>query len=85
MRVIASVIFWANGMLTVFGDNGAQLPEYQGRCTEKLGDVLKDAPPDTRWYIGSWRYGYVDASRSEFESLHRLLVEARRKIGGDAT
>lgn len=60
---ITQVTLWSNGMLMVFGDDGQQVPEYQGRAIEHLAPLLAAAPETCRWQIGDWRNGVVDTTR----------------------
>lgn len=60
---IASVILWSNGNLMVFGDDGEQMPEWQGRAVDYLAAVLAEAPETARWLVGDWRNGCVDTTR----------------------
>lgn len=38
-RKIEQVMVWPNGMVMVFGPNGEQLPEYQGRWSDKEAEI----------------------------------------------
>ncbi len=50
---IKTVILWQNGMVMVFGQDGQQLPEYQGPV-EEVRDKIKRA------YAGQWEYKVWD-------------------------
>lgn len=43
--MIREVIFWKNGMVTVYDGDGKQLPEYQGKASEVIDKIVRDAPP----------------------------------------
>jgi len=45
-----TVILWSNGMVMVFGDDGQQMPEYQG-----IFEIV--APRINAVFRGSWEYG----------------------------
>lgn len=64
--MINKVIFWSNGMVMVFDENGQQLPDYQGKTGENLSKILKDAPPSCKFQEGNWNQGWLrDARRPE--------------------
>ena len=44
--MIKSVIKSEMGMVIVFGEDGEQMPEYQGEYDEVKEKILRDAPPD---------------------------------------
>lgn len=50
---IKTVILWNNGMCMVFGQDGQQLPEYQGPV-EEVRDKINAA------YGGQWEYKVWD-------------------------
>lgn len=64
---IAQVVLWSNGMVTVFGDDGVQLPAYQGRFADVRDMILRDAPATTKFKIGHYP-DVMDASRECFAS-----------------
>lgn len=52
--MIRHVTRWSNGMVTVFDENGQQLPEYQGKYEDVREKILRDAPPDAEFNTGAW-------------------------------
>jgi len=50
---ILAVYTWSNGMVMAFDRDGEQMPEYQGRMGEVLPRIIREAPSDTKWFIGS--------------------------------
>jgi hypothetical protein len=55
LRAITTVIRWQNGMVTVFDEEGEQIPMYQGRYDEHREAILRDAPPSALFCYGHWR------------------------------
>jgi hypothetical protein len=53
MNKIASVTLYANGMVMVFGIDGEQIPEYQGRYDEVKEKIR--AAYDGPWIFGVWQ------------------------------
>jgi hypothetical protein len=60
--MIASVILWTNGMVTVFDERGQQVPEYAGRFEEVWQRIYAEAPA-AQWQIAHYRQdGWVSES-----------------------
>lgn len=55
--MIAKVIFWSNGIVMVFDEEGQQMPDYQGKKVDMLASILKDAPPSCQFQGGNWSEG----------------------------
>ena len=72
--MIAAVILWTNGMVTVFDERGQQVPEYAGRF-EEVGQRIYAEAPAARWQIG--HYGQ-DGWMSEAFRLGWPAVDPRR-------
>lgn len=50
MTDVSSAYLWANGMLMVFGEDGEQIPELQGKATpEKVRAIQRRATRTTEW------------------------------------
>lgn len=48
---VVTVYRWTNGMVMVFGSDGEQVPELQGKATpERLASIRARTTPDTRWH-----------------------------------
>lgn len=47
---IAKVVRFDNGMVMVFGDDGQQMTEYQGRFEDVHLQIWLDAADDTQFY-----------------------------------
>ena len=75
--MIASVILWTNGMVTVFDERGQQVPEYAGRFEEMWQRIYAEAPA-ARWQIGHYRQ---DGWMSESFTMGWTAVD-RRLAGG---
>jgi len=73
---ILAVYTWSNGMVMAFDRDGEQMPEYQGRMGEVLPRIIREAPSDTKWFIGSWREGTIPISREQL----KLLMENAQEI-----
>ena|SRR2546429_8721227 len=57
------VILWANGTVTVFGDDDEQMTQYQGRfenVQQRINDVFRG-----QWEYGDWNKGILSAVRYE--------------------
>jgi len=48
MQVVAVYTFTNNGMVMVFGPDGQQMPEYQGRRADVEASIRRDFP-DAVW------------------------------------
>jgi hypothetical protein len=66
--MIDLVILWSNGMVTVFGKDGEQIPDYQGRFLDERQNILSNAPDSARFQMGQWGGGMVDINREAFAS-----------------
>jgi hypothetical protein len=53
--MIEHVYRFANGLVMVFDEDGEQIPEYQGRWTEKREEILRDAQAWTEFYGADFR------------------------------
>ena len=49
--MIKTVIRSNENMVIVFDEEGEQMPAYQGRYDEVREKILKDAAPETRFFI----------------------------------
>lgn len=49
-EAVAKTYLWQNGMAMVFGEDGEQIPELQGRATAELAEAIrKRSTPATEW------------------------------------
>ncbi len=47
---VSSAYLWANGMVMVFGEDGEQIPELQGKATpERVRAIQRRSTRDTEW------------------------------------
>lgn len=79
---IKLVTLWSSGMLMVFGEDGEQMVEYQGKAVEHLARVLAAAPITTDFQIGDWRNGVVETTRECFESFAEQFERPGAGAGG---
>jgi hypothetical protein len=77
--VIAAVILWTNGLVTMFDERGQQVSEYAGRFEEVWQHIYAEAPA-ARWQIGP--YGQ-DGWMSESFRLGGPVVDPRRAGGAN--
>jgi hypothetical protein len=75
--MIAAVILWTNGMVTVFDERGQQVSEYAGRFEEVWQRIYAEAPA-ARWQIGHYS---PDGWMSESFRLGWPAVDLRRADG----
>lgn len=71
--MIRDVYLWANGMVMVFGEDGNQLPRYQGRVAAVRARVLADAPAGAQWWYGDYQSGVLHGcgpvTREQWEAV----------------
>lgn len=48
--MIHNVIKTPSGLVLVFGENEEQMPYYQGSIEDVREQILKDAPPNARFF-----------------------------------
>lgn len=53
--MIKKVYLWDNNAVTVFDENGAQLPQYQGMLSMVRDLILCAAADDAEYYLSSWK------------------------------
>lgn len=53
-----TVYVFANGMVAVFDKDGHQIPEYQGKMTDKLWAVLEPLRPNFDLFFADWERRY---------------------------
>lgn len=58
--------YWQNGMVMVFGYDGEQIPELQGRYEDMRAKVLAAADDQTRFAVGVWRELLEDVARADW-------------------
>lgn len=64
--MIKEVIKWQNGMVMVFNGVGQQVPVYQGRYEEVKEKILRDAPPQAKFFHGNWPQPRVEVARKKW-------------------
>ena len=57
---------WQNGMVMVFGEDGEQLPEYQGEYSNVKEIILRVAPATAKFYHGIWRNKIAPVSKESW-------------------
>lgn len=63
--MIKEVIKWQNGGVMVFNHVGQQIPIYQGKYEEVKEKILRDAPPQAKFFYGDWPER-VEVAREEW-------------------
>lgn len=66
------VILWANGNVMAFGDDGQQMPEYQGPFPVKaslINNVFSGA-----WHYGDWRRGIISDTPIELSMSYQFYM-----------
>ena len=65
--MIKDVYLFTNGMLMVFGDDGQQIAELQGKLSdEKKQQIVAQFGDGTRITFARWKKGFFELTRSEF-------------------
>ena len=67
---IVTVYAWTNGMVAVFDDHGQQVPDLQGRLSERKAMILESAGEDVLFHYARWGGEVMRLSRDEFLRLH---------------
>lgn len=68
---INKIILWSNGVVTVFGIDGNQMPEYQGNKADSTRKLLKDKineEKNVKYFFGIWDTSLQPISRENFYS-----------------
>lgn len=78
------VIYWSNGVVMVFDDQGQQMPEYQGKFSECKQKILDAARPDTQFQAGIWNHSLHPISRDEFCRLGYEFCDRESASRSDA-
>jgi hypothetical protein len=66
---VKRVIRWQNGMVMVFGTDGEQISELQGRYSEVKDRVLAAADDKTEFRYGVWNQSLITISRDTWQSM----------------
>lgn len=61
---IDTVIIFTNGNVMVCDENGEQMCDYQGFILDIAGKLKTDCDKDTKWKMGSYRDGVMEANFS---------------------
>ncbi len=69
---IASTFHFPNGMLATCGEDGQQLPEFQGRFSEYAQKVLDAADTDTKFHGWLSIPDGTSLSEKELESMRSV-------------
>lgn len=64
--MIKTAIRFGDNMVMVFGENGEQMTEYQGKYADVKDNVLKDAPGDATFYYSIGGTAFAPISRGEW-------------------
>lgn len=64
-----TAILWTNGMVMVFGPDGEQVTELQGRWPNVIAALL--AMENVNWEFGHWRDHRMQVPRDTVEALAR--------------
>lgn len=63
---VKTAIHWGNGMVMVFGEEGQQILELQGRYSEVREKVLAASDAQTTFEIGVWNKGLQTVPREDW-------------------
>lgn len=66
MTRVKSAIRWQNDMVMVFGADGQQIPDLQGRYEHVYSAVLAAADDATVFKHGAWRDWLVEVERDRW-------------------
>ena len=68
--MIAKVYLWNNNAVTVFDENGAQIPEFQGMLAQVKSLIIANADKATKFFLASWQEATdKPIPREEFERM----------------
>lgn len=65
---ISKIIQWSNGMVMVYGENGKQMSEYQGKRKEVIKKLEGLDFTEVEFFIGSWNIGVLPVNKEQFFS-----------------
>jgi hypothetical protein len=72
---IAGVYVFTNGVTMVFGEDGEQMPQFQGTLLEKKSAILNVSDESTEFHFAKWNGPSMRLSHDEFL---RLTVDPMR-------